>query len=86
MPLPAPAPVAGVLALAEPAGADDAGAVAEAEAAAVPPPVAGEVLCPPADWSVPVPHPAATSEAAARTKNRVRMPCRRRNRTCGCAP
>jgi hypothetical protein len=79
--VPAAAPVAGVLVPAVPA-ADDAGAAAaEVEPAGG----AEDVACPPVDASVPVPHPAATSEAAARPKNRVRMPFRRRNRPRGCA-
>ena len=74
-PLAFAAAVAGVLARVELAGAGDAAAAAEVEAGPGPP----------AGRAVPAPHPAATSEAAARTSNRVRMPCRRRNRARGCA-
>ena len=81
-----PAPAAGVLAPAEPAAGDAEVAAADVEAPGAPVPWAEDVACPPVAWGVAVPHPAAISEAAARPKSRVRMPFRRRNHTCGCAP
>ncbi len=87
--VPAGAPDAGV-----PAGAVLAGAAAggAAEPAAAELAAAGAAefapelaAWPPAAWSVPVPHPATTTDREARASNRVRMPCRRRNRARGCA-
>ena len=74
----------GVLAAAEPA-ADDAGAAAEVEAPWPAALGAEDVAFPALACSVAVPQPAAISEAAARPKNRVRMPLRRPNRRRGCA-
>jgi hypothetical protein len=82
--VPAAAPAVGVLAPAEPT-ADDAGAAAEVEAPEPAALWAEDVAFPALACSVADPHPAAISAAAARPKNRVRMPLRRHNRRRGCA-